>query len=115
MPLIAPESAILLVYMLASGVLILFGLPLYFRKVPPNRFYGFRTGRTLADANVWYAVNRVTGGWMVVTGALTAGMATWAERGSYNPPTAAGLNLAVFLIGMALMLIHSLRTLWRMK
>jgi uncharacterized membrane protein len=115
MPLLAPESVILLVYMLASGVLILCGLPLYFRKVPPNRFYGFRTGRTLADPNSWYAVNRVTGGWMVLTGAVTAGIATWAQRSGCNAPTAAGINLTSFLIGMVFMLVHSLRTLWRTK
>ncbi|MDZ4658954.1 MAG: SdpI family protein [Bythopirellula sp.] len=115
MPLIAPESVILLVYMLASGLLILLGLPLYFRKVPPNRFYGFRTGRTLADPEVWYAVNRVTGGWMVLTGAVTAGVATWAQRVGFNAPTAASINLATFVLGMALMMIQSLRTLWRMK
>ncbi len=115
MPLIAPESMILLVYMLASGVLILLGLPLYFRKVSPNRFYGFRTGRSLADPKVWYAVNRVTGGWMVLTGAVTAGVATWAQRSGYNAPAAAGLNLTTFVGGMTIMLIHSLRTLWRMK
>lgn len=115
MPLIAPESLILLVYMLASGVLILLGLPLYFRKVPPNRFYGFRTRRTLADSEVWDAVNRVTGGWMVLTGAVTAGVATWAQRAGFNAPTAAGLNLTTFVGGMAIMLIHSLRTLWGTK
>ncbi len=115
MPLIAPESAILLVYVLSSGLVILLGLPLYFRKVPPNRFYGFRTGRTLADPRVWYLVNRVAGGWMVLTGAVTAGVATWVQRAGYNVSTAAVINLSVFSAGMVLMLLHSLLTLWRVK
>ncbi len=115
MPLIAPESAILLVYMLSSGMVILLGLPLYFRKVPPNRFYGFRTGRTLADSDTWFLVNRVTGGWMVLTGAVTVGVATWVQRAEYNVSMAASINFAVFSLGMALMLLHSLRTLWRVK
>jgi uncharacterized membrane protein len=115
MPLIAPESTILLVYMLSSGIIILLGLPLYFRMVPPNRFYGFRTGRTLGDPSVWYAVNRITGGGMVITGAVTAGVATWVQRAGYNVSTAAMINLAVFTAGMALMLYYSLRTLWRAK
>ena len=115
MPAIAPESVILLVYMAASGVMVLLGLPLYFRKIPPNRFYGFRTGRTLADPEVWYAVNRVTGGWMAIIGAATAAVATWVERNGYPVDRAAIIDLCVFSTGMAIMLIHSLRTLWRMK
>ncbi len=115
MPLIAPESLVLLTYMLAGGALVLIGLPLYFRKIPPNRFYGFRTGRTLADPQVWYPVNRVTGGWMVITGAATAGAATWAQRAGYNVSIAAMINLITFSIGMVLMLIHSIVTLWNIK
>ncbi len=115
MPPIVPESVILLAYMATSGIVVLLGIPLYFRKVPPNRFYGFRTGRTLSDPQVWYEVNRVTGGWMVITGAATAAVATWAERNGYRVDKAATIDLCVFSIGMAIMLIHSLRTLWRMK
>lgn len=115
MPLIAPESVILLVYMFASGILVILGLPLYFQKIPPNRFYGFRTPRTLADPKVWYPVNRVTGGWMAVTGAATAIAATWAEQSGYKAPTAAGINLAVFTLGMVVMLVHAIRTLVSLK
>jgi hypothetical protein len=115
MPPIDPESVVLLTYLAAAGFLVLLGIPLYFRMVPPNRFYGFRTERTLAHPEVWYAVNRVTGGWMVVTGAATVAIATWAQRSGYTAPTAAGVNLVVFVTGMALMLIQSLRALWRSK
>jgi uncharacterized membrane protein len=115
MPLIAPESFICLVYVIASCLVALLGLPLYFGKIPPNRFYGFRTEQTLADPDVWYPVNRVAGGWMVVTGAITAGVATWAERQSWELESAAIANLSVFLAGILFMLIHSLRTLWRFK
>lgn len=113
MPLVPPESLILLIYMVTSGVLVVLGLPLYFRKIPPNRFYGFRTERTLDNRGVWYAVNRVTGGWMVATGTITAGVATWAQRAGYDAPTAATINLVCFVVGMIGMLAASLRTLWR--
>jgi uncharacterized membrane protein len=115
MPSIAPESLVLLTYMLVGGALVLLGLPLYSRKIPPNRFYGFRTARTLADPHVWYPVNRVTGGWMVVTGAVTAGVATWVQRAGYNVPFAAMVNLITFSVGMLFMLIHSIVTLWNIK
>lgn len=115
MPSIAPESFICLVYVIAACFLGLLGLPLYFGKIPPNRFYGFRTERTLADPKVWYPVNRVAGGWMAITGALTAAVATWVHRDGWKLESAAVANLVVFSAGMLLMLIHSLRTLWRIK
>lgn len=115
MPLVAPEIALLSVY-LAVGILVsLIGLPLYFGKVPPNRFYGFRTQRTLRDPEAWYPVNRIAGGWLVVTGAATAGVATAAQRFNLSIPATAALNCAVFVLGMALMVVHSVRTLWRIK
>jgi uncharacterized membrane protein len=115
MPLIAPESLVCLVYVIVACVVGFLGLPLYFGKIPPNRFYGFRTERTLADPKVWYPVNRVAGGWMAVTGALTAAVATWVQRNGWKLESAAVANLIVFSAGMFLMLIHSLRTLWRIK
>lgn len=115
MPSIAPESFICLVYVIAACFLGLLGLPLYFGKIPPNRFYGFRTERTLADHKVWYPVNRVAGGWMAITGALTAAVATWVQRNGWKLESAAVANLIVFSAGMLIMLIHSLRTLWRIK
>jgi uncharacterized membrane protein len=115
MPLVAPETALLLIYFAVGAVLALVGLPLYFSKVPPNRFYGFRTERTLNDPTVWYAVNRVAGGWLVVTGAVTSVVATAGERLNLSIPTAAIINCAVFLLGMSMMVAHSVRTLWRMK
>lgn len=49
-------------------------VPLALGKVPPNRLYGFRTPRVLADDRVWYPVNRVAGrrgmGFSIVLGAL---------------------------------------------
>lgn len=38
-------------------VLILVSIPLLFRWVPRNRFYGFRVPATLKDDAVWYEVN----------------------------------------------------------
>ncbi|BDV43586.1 hypothetical protein GURASL_25090 [Geotalea uraniireducens] len=37
-------------------------IPLIGGMVPPNRWYGIRTARTLADRRVWYRANRF-GGW----------------------------------------------------
>jgi uncharacterized membrane protein len=39
--------------------------------VPPNRFYGFRTPRTLASPEVWYPANRASGVFMIGAAVLS--------------------------------------------
>jgi uncharacterized membrane protein len=53
----------------ASGLLLtILGFPLLFKKVKPNPWYGFRTGSTLADPRVWYAVNRYAAVRLIIAG-----------------------------------------------
>lgn len=47
-------------------LMILVGIPLWRRKVPPNRLYGFRTARTLANARAWYIANHLLGRNLIV-------------------------------------------------
>ncbi|TWU24695.1 SdpI family protein [Bythopirellula polymerisocia] len=108
-----PPTAILFVYLIAGGLLVVLGLPLYFGKVPPNRLYGFRTRSTLVNPQKWMAVNRVAGGWMVLVGTAVAGVATWVARLGYSVSQAALIDLAVFAVGMMLILVHSTLVLWR--
>jgi len=42
-------------------LLFIVALPLVLGLIPPNRLYGFRTKKTLSDADVWYGVNRFAG------------------------------------------------------
>jgi hypothetical protein len=49
---------VLLVMNIVSGLLLSgLALPLMWRKIPPNHWYGFRVRRTLENETVWYAVN----------------------------------------------------------
>jgi len=64
------SSDLLLEHLFASVTLLLFSVPLVLEKVPPNRYFGFRTKQTLNDATVWYRVNR-TAGWSFLCLALT--------------------------------------------
>ena len=43
------------------AVLALISLPLIVGLIPPNRFYGFRTSKTLGDSAIWYRANRFAG------------------------------------------------------
>ncbi len=110
---IDPATVIMLVYILSGGVLVVLGLPLYFGKVPPNKIYGFRTRATMKDPRKWFAVNRVTGGWMVLVGTAIAGVATWVVRLGFSVRKAAMVDLAVFSVGIVLMIIHSMIVMWR--
>ncbi len=46
----------------ATGLLILgLSVPLAQRRVRPNRWYGFRTPKTLSDERIWYEANAYAG------------------------------------------------------
>jgi uncharacterized membrane protein len=55
-----------------DAILVAASLPMIFGKVPPNRFYGFRTPRTLADPRVWYPANRFAGWALSLAGVASA-------------------------------------------
>ena len=52
----------LLVLYLVTGLLLVgLSLPLIYRKVPPNYWYGFRVRATLENEEVWYPANEYAG------------------------------------------------------
>lgn len=71
--------------------------------VPPNRVYGVRTRRTLADAGRWYAVNRV-GGWCLLAVSLgyLAMSAVLLPLGSAGDVASWLFHLAAFVGPLAL-------------
>ena len=85
------------------------------RKVKPNGWYGFRTRKTLSDPKVWYEVNAVVGGDLVLAGAALAltSILTW-DAGLMNLNQVAYLHLAVIALGVGGSTIHGLLALRRM-
>ena len=55
-------------WVLAGIALIAAGAPLFFRMVPPNRWYGLRLNKTLSDRQTWYEANRVAGRNLILAG-----------------------------------------------
>ena len=54
-----------------DGILFIpIGLPLLFRKIKRNNFYGFRIKYTLQDDEIWFEVNEMLGRHMVYQGAV---------------------------------------------
>ena len=53
------------------GMMALFSLPMAMGIVPPNRFYGFRTGKTLSSPRIWYAANQRAGWLLFAAGVIS--------------------------------------------
>ena len=89
----------------ASGVLlVILGIPLALRRVPPNRTYGIRFLSTLADETVWYEINARGGRHLMALGigylalflvALRVGQSWSVERRVVGPLGLLGLALVI--------------------
>jgi uncharacterized membrane protein len=55
-------------------ILIALSLPLVFRLVPPNGWYGYRTPRSRSSPQEWYRLNRLAGLAVVGAAALSFGI-----------------------------------------
>jgi uncharacterized membrane protein len=87
-----------LIFTTVGVVFIALDVPLLRGRVPPNSWYGCRTGKTLSDEKVWYAVNRVTGRNLIAAGmAVVAGSLALLVFGRAMNPTRAVLALRVVL------------------
>jgi hypothetical protein len=57
-----------LIAYIIPGLAVVFGIPMALGLVPPNRFYGYRTRKTLSSVEIWYRANRVSGWCMAIAG-----------------------------------------------
>lgn len=62
------------------GILFIgLGLPLFFKKIKRNYFYGYRISHyAMLDDEIWYEVNHQGGKHLIVMGSLLAGNALFA-------------------------------------
>jgi uncharacterized membrane protein len=96
----------------AVGVLYIgFGIPLLKGRVQPNRWYGWRTKKTLSDARVWYAVNEIAGRDLIWTGVvvLVNSLIVFLLRNSISTTNARILLLLVFVTSVGFMVVNGLR------
>lgn len=91
------------------------GVPMLQKKVKQGAWYGIRTEKTLADPEIWYAVNQVAGIDFLLAGLLTVAASVFNIFVSLDhaDKQVALFNFAAFLIGTALALMHTFRTLAR--
>lgn len=56
-----------------AGLGVLMAVPLALRKIPPNRWYGFRIPKTLKDENIWYDANAFFGRGLIYGSLVSVG------------------------------------------
>jgi uncharacterized membrane protein len=89
-------------FWVASGVIAPAGIPLALKLVPPNRWYGFRTARTLPNRELWFRVNRFAGCALLIALSVSASVYVAA------PGLASGrsfLGLLVFAVPLVSALV----------
>ena len=91
-------------------LLIVLSIPLIFRWVPRNRFYGLRIPATLGNESVWYDANALSGRHMLALGALMVLLDFLLPAGSRI-----GVLQAVAIVGLLLIVVVDWRTAnrWR--
>jgi len=80
--------------------LFILAIPLVFRVVPRNRFYGVRTRRILSDEQAWKSTNRVAGIVIMVASAVYGAIALACpyERRASNNFLIWGVHLIAFVV-----------------
>jgi uncharacterized membrane protein len=88
-----------LVTILACNVLLaLVSLPLALRRVPRNRWYGYRTRATLRDDFVWYEANAYFGRSslvLIAVACLAAGIVY--RSGAFDPGTYLTVSIVILI------------------
>ena len=97
------SDKLLFLIMYCGGGLVFsaISLPLLFRKIPPNNWYGFRVQATLQDPKVWYAANEYMARRLLFVGIITAAAAL---VGYFVP----NLGVTPYFVGCTLVMLVSL-------
>jgi uncharacterized membrane protein len=92
-------------FLVPCTIIALISIPLMLKVVPPNKYYGLRTSRTLGSREVWFRANRFAG-WALFVASGTSALTYVAA-----PEYASGRSLTglvVFLAPVAVAIVASL-------
>ena len=102
---------------LAAGLLLIaLSIPLISEKIGPNRLYGFRTAKTLARPEVWYAANSIAGRDLLIAGAVVVIgdlVLLILALFSFNLPTPL-MSVGLLLLALTVAVAHSSWGIWKM-
>ena len=88
-------------------LVLLSGLPLELRLVPPNRFYGYRTATTFSSLGAWYQINFATGLAMIAAGIVGGVAVLLLDQGVVllKPESRYRIGIMITAVAMLLFLI----------
>ena len=92
-------------FFIPAAAFIVLAVPLALGLVPPNRFYGVRTAKTLADPGLWRRANRFCGVLLGLSGALYLTVAALTPAADGKDPALWLLHLAAFVLPLAASLL----------
>lgn len=88
-------------FLVPCVVIMVVCIPLMLRLVPPNRFYGFRTRRTLENRELWFRANRFAGCALFVAALSSAAVYLVAPEYA-SGRSIIGLAVLIVPLGMAI-------------
>lgn len=88
-------------------------LPMMLEKLPPNRWYGFRTSKTRSSEAIWYPANRIAGWCLFYAGLLAFALTAMRP----HVPFLAELPLRSFILGAHVLplLLATAYPFWRLR
>lgn len=96
-----------------SALFLGLGLPLMFRRIPPNGWYGFRTSRSFESEASWFLWNQRSGTAIVaaaIVGAILGSVVLVRGEGSSDASRVAVLSICLLQVaGQLLVLAWSSR------
>ena len=105
------SNFIFIMYMIISVIVVLVGIPLAIKKVPPNLILGFRTPKTLMNDELWYEVNYYTGIELIGTGIFMAIVSYWTYTSGFGIHIEALIDMFACFLGLAVMIFHGIKTI----
>jgi uncharacterized membrane protein len=93
------------------ALILVLGIPLALKLVPPNGFYGYRTATSFASPEAWYQTNFATGLALIAAGVVSGIRVLLLGQGVIAPKPeprfivgllATGLITLLFLIAVAI-------------
>ena len=105
-----------LLFALAGVLFVGLSIPLIQNRVPPNRYYGFRTAKTLSDPKIWYEMNHIQGIDLFLAGALIniTSLTMLVLAQSWSPRHVAVTLLLVMVLSLAGVAWHGFKVLRRL-
>ena|SRR5215467_9283077 len=103
-------------FALVGILFVCLSVPLIRNRVSPNRYYGFRTPKTLGDPKIWYEVNHISGKDMFVAGAVItiSSLVMSAIAQQWRRENVAITLLLIMLFSLAGVVWHGFAVLRRM-